>query len=270
MLQCGCTHQPTKVLFEIAHFKSSTSPIKVNTDIGEGYVKGINNPLGNRPLICELVAAELASWFGLKVPPFAIITECEIELTMKKNQQLMLPPMFFSYSVDGDTRDGSDTFLKKLNDKDDVAKLVVFDTWIRNNDRYALGVPNSDNLIYSLTETGRMYDLIPIDHSEAFVDLDFSPNPPAENEIMDINVYGRFPEFDAYINHRSVSNAIQKLSTLDRVFVERVVNSVPAEWGLGDFASASLVELICARAEYVVDSLPARLVDDPELPGING
>lgn len=64
------------------------------------------------------------------------------------------------------------------------------------------------------------------------------------------------------------ASAIAQLATLNQHFVAQVVNSVPAEWGLGPRASQGLIDLICNRAAFVVDRLAPKLVSDPEIPGI--
>ncbi|MCA9071458.1 MAG: hypothetical protein KDA84_21165, partial [Planctomycetaceae bacterium] len=270
VLACGAECQPAEVLSEIESFLSSTSPVKVATDVGDGFLKSLGNPMGPSVLVSELVAAELARWFGLKVPPFAVVAQCAIEITMKKNGVAMVPPMFFSYAVDGTPRDGSDIFLSRLRDPNDVARLVVFDTWVRNWDRYLDGDANPENLLYVRTATGPKYDLVPIDHSNCFLghDVDFPSEPPPEDWVTDPKVYGKFPEFDPLIDANSVALAIQRLAQLPHNFVVEVVNSVPPQWEFGPNAAQSLVELICERARYVVDTLPARLVDAPEIPGL--
>ncbi|MBB3311779.1 hypothetical protein FHT78_003544 [Rhizobium sp. BK196] len=188
---------------------------------------------------------------------------------MKKNGMPMVPPMFFSSAVDGTPRDGSGTFLSKLIHSEDVAKLVVFDTWIRNWDRYFNGEANSENLLF-VRSTKLKYSLVPIDHSNCFIgsDPDFPTMPAPDIWVNDPAVYGKFPEFDDYITAKATNGALLKLSTLEKPFVVEVVNSVPVEWELNDAARSSLVDFICNRATYVVDTLAARLVDEPELPGM--
>lgn len=270
MLACGAEYQPSEIIREIEKFPSSTCPVRVATDVGEGFVKSLGNPMGEAALISELVAGELGRWLGLKVPPFAIVKQCNIEITMAKNGMTIVPPLFFSYAVDGSPRDGGDTFLSRLRAPEDVSKLVVFDTWIRNLDRFLNGQANSDNLLYIRSPTGRKYELVPIDHSNCFIgdDATFPAGAVPEIWVTDPNVYGKFPEFDPYIDARTVKAAVQKLASLTRGTVEEVVNSVPPEWGLGQYAANALVELICERATYVVNTLPARLVDEPEIPGL--
>ncbi|MDZ7602391.1 MAG: HipA family kinase, partial [Hoeflea sp.] len=226
-------------------------------------------PLGEAALVSELVCGELAKWFGLTVPPFAIIRVCDVEITMLRNGRLIQPPLFFSKTVDGIPRDGTDTFLTRLRSPGDVAKLVIFDTWVRNWDRYLDGEANNDNLLY--VRSGKhKYDIVPIDHSNCLIGADPEfPDAVCEDWIRDSTVYGKFPEFDEYLTAASVRVAMQKLQTLRRNFVDEVVNSVPLEWGLGSAARTALVELICLRSLYVVNTLSARLVDEPGLPGIN-
>ncbi|RWG20320.1 MAG: hypothetical protein EOQ55_12015 [Mesorhizobium sp.] len=269
-LSCGAVCRPAEVLREIESFGSSTSPIRVDTDAGEGFLKSVGNPMGSSILVSELVAGELAAWIGLKVPPFAIINDCQIDLIMQRNGAKMAPPLFFSSAVDGTPHDGGDTFLSRLREPGDVALLVVFDTWVRNWDRFSDGHDNADNLLYVKAEGRRKYDLVPIDHSGCFIgdDADF-PMAPAPNAwVFDPNVYGKFPAFDPYIDAKSVKRAVGRLSHLQRDFVVEVVNSVPAQWGFGPNAALSLVDLVCERAEYVVNTISGRLVDEPEIPGL--
>lgn len=269
MLACGTIVNPSEITREIEHFTSSTSPARVASDAGDGFIKSVGNPMGSAALVSELVAGELGVWFGLQIPPFSIVQKCEIEILMKKNGRPMAPPLFFSSAVDGTPRDGTDTFLSRLRKPDDVAKLVVFDTWIRNWDRYHNGDSNSENLLY-VKASKLKYDIVPIDHSNCFIgaQAEFPVTPSPADWVEDPGVYGKFPEFDDYLTAKTVTHALNLLSTLDRIFVVDVVNSAPIEWGLTAGAKGSLVNFICDRATYVVNTLGARLIDEPELPGL--
>lgn len=270
MLACGTECQPTRILREIQLFASSTRPARVSTDVGDGFVKGMGNPQGDGVLTAELVAAELGRWFGLAIPPFAIVPECEITIPMSGHHLNMSPPLFFSKAVDGIPRDGSDVFLKLLAKPSDISRLIVFDTWIRNKDRYVEGSENSDNLLYVRSARRGKFELVPIDHTHAFIEVDFETELPGEDLIADETVYGNFPEFAPFITAESVSDAIEDLRALDPLFVGQCVNAVPRQWGLSQIQRGQLVELICERAKYVVESLPAKLVAAPILPWVGG
>tara|TARA_R110002126_G_C10451016_1_gene499609 strand:+ start:333 stop:1151 length:819 start_codon:yes stop_codon:yes gene_type:complete len=269
MLACGTAYQPLEIRREIQLFPSSTRPARVDTDVGEGFIKGTTNPQGVHCLVSELIAAELGVWMGLAIPPFAVVQNCDIDIQMMDHGGLIDAPMFFSRAIDGTPRDTGTTFLKRLQKPEDVAKLVVFDTWIRNNDRFVDGNPNSDNLLYSEVTKGRKYSLVPIDHSHCFVDIGFDTDLPDLSLIEDETVYGLYPEFESFMIPRYVAAATTHLSSLNRSFVEECVNSVPSEWNMSAGSRANTVEFICARAEYVVNTISKKIVDAPELPGID-
>lgn len=265
MLACGAVCKPTEVVQELERFESSTKPARIKTDDGIGFAKSIGNPQGDFTLASELICAELAVWFGLAVPPFAVIPKCEIQIPIGAGPAQFCAPLFFSLQLDGVPRDGTDTFLKRLRRRGDVAKLIVFDTWVRNCDRHGSYGSNSDNLLY--VRNGGQYDLVPIDHSHCLIDTDCDTDLPARDGIcLDENVYGFFPEFSSFVGSAQVADAVAKLDSLDQRFVEECVNSVPTEWGLLPAHRAPLVNLICCRAKFVVNTIAAKLIEEPELP----
>ena len=266
-LSCGRLCQPTKILKEIQQFPSSTCPALVDTDVGQGYIKGISNPQGTDALVSELVAGELGVWMGLSIPSFAVVAECSIEIPMMGQSQVIQPPLFFSKSIDGVPHDGSDTFLQRLRSKKDLAKLVVFDTWVRNTDRYSEeNGPSYENLLFERCRNRRSYELVPIDHTHCFSDGGFDCDLQAMTE--DAAIYGLFPEFRPFIEASGVAAALSHLDGLDREFVQTCVNSIPVEWRMSKDQRNQLVDFICGRAAFLVSSLAGKLVRDPHLPGL--
>jgi hypothetical protein len=273
MLACGTECQPTTITREIQLFPSSCRAAKVATDVADGFIKGIGNPGTSSAMISELLAAELGTWFELRIPPFAVVRDCPIDIPMKDREGnlegYISPPVFFSKAVDGIPRDGSDRFLKRLETPSDVARLVVFDTWILNNDRYVDGSENSDNLLYAQAERKGKYDLVVIDHSHCFVDQPFEIDLPGKRLpqlLQDTTVYGRYPEFTPFITEDDVNAAINKLAELERDFVVECVNQIPAEWGLAAALQIPLVDFVCGRAAFVVDLMRDRFISNPRLP----
>ena len=269
LLHCGSICQPARVLREIQKFETSTNPVRVMTNTGEGFIKSVNNSHGASALVSELVAAELGTWIGLKVPPFAIIENCEIAITMSDGQ-IMQPPFFFSKLIDGESRDFGGDFVNKLREPYDATKLVVFDTWIRNLDRYveSRAHSNDENILYSRSETPRKYELVPIDHTHCISGHDFMNEGPInwDNIINDEKIYGRFPEFLPLITRETIDTAIGKLGELERNFVLEVINSIPIEWGFSRTAGEALADFICQRADFLVQNLPFNLLTQADLP----
>jgi hypothetical protein len=144
----------------------------------------------------------------------------------------------------------------------------VFDTWVRNSDRYSFGMENSDNLRFAPLPR-RKYALVPIDHTHCFIDAggDFSLEPYHVDIVEDKAVYGNFPEFKQYLVKESVVKAVRQLETLNREFVVEVVNAVPLQWGLGYTASAALVDMIYRRSRYVVATIADKLITDSQYDG---
>jgi hypothetical protein len=267
VLACGAECQPTTITREIQIFPSSCRPAKVATDVADGFIKGLGNPQGPSVLISELLAAELGTWFGLKIPPFAVVDNCPIQIPMLQHNGHIQPPVFFSKAIDGAPRDPGGAFLPRLRRPSDVARLVVFDTWIRNNDRYVEGSENSDNLLYAPSDEKGRYDVVPIDHSHCFTDQEFEIDLPERlvDLTRDDRIYGRYPEFIPFITAEAVDAALGDLARLDSDFVNECVNTLPPEWGLSLGLRQPLVDLICGRAGFVIDTLRDALID-PTLP----
>ena len=258
--------QPNIVLEELEKFPSSTQPAKVRTDAGIGFIKAANNPQGSISLASELIAAELGTWLGLSIPPFAILEECSLEISM--GTRLMEGPFFFSAAVEAVPRDGTNRFLKRLCCPEDVSKLVVFDTWIRNADRYFEDNASSDNLLFQAIGK-RRFALVPIDHTHCFIDSDCFPSELYPDEVVkDDAVYGLFPEFEPFLNESHIAGAVEKLRSLESDFVQQCLNELPYQWGVTTRQKDALRNMVCSRAEYVVETLPRKLVDQPWMPGL--
>lgn len=274
VLACGTVCQPGEVRRVARYFRSSTKPALVVTDAGNGYLKGAQSPAGATALISELVAAELGTLMDLDIPPFAVVRAIEIDIPMLDHHGHILPPAFFSKHIEGVPSDGTDEFVRRLDDPNDLARLIVFDTWIRNADRCfpteAEGVYNfnRDNLLFE-TLGDRLYRLAPIDHSHCIVNVQFDSAELTDQALIrDEIVYGFFPEFRPYISAGAVAGAVQAMQSINRAALDEIVNSVPPEWGLGGQERLDLVNFFEQRAEFLAQTLPIKLVEQPMLGNI--
>lgn len=64
---------PTTFLRFEEGLDTSMGTARIVTDAGPAYLKGLGNRQGPHPLACELVATNLAGWFGLPTFEYAII-----------------------------------------------------------------------------------------------------------------------------------------------------------------------------------------------------
>jgi len=263
MLRCGANWRPTTVKRVIDTYPTSTRVAKVATDEGTAFLKGMGNPAGNESLATELVCGELAAWFGLRTPDFAILGVADIEIPLDGRGFVEFGPAFVSRELPGATGDGGNVFLSKISRPRDVAKLVVFDTWIRNRDRYPppddLEEPpeNRDNLFF--TPNGRKFDLVALDHSHCFVETTLEDELGGSHLLEDDRIYGAFPEFVPYLSHEAVALAARRLAEIDLGMVTEVVGSVPREWGVSAGLRDTWARLIFERAKRVSSYVLPRL-----------
>jgi HipA-like protein len=270
MLACGRAWQPSRVKRVIETLHSSTRVAKVATDADIGFLKGMGNPAGLDSLACELVGSELAQWFGLQTPPFALLRVANLEIPMSGIERPMEPgPAFISREIMGSTSDGSDAFLPLLRNPEDVSKVVVFDTWIRNGDRYPAdkqeqeAVANRDNIFFS--PSGAKFDLIVFDHTHCFVDSTLEDGLDDTYLVEDDRIYGNFPEFANYICESDVRAAVGKLRQLDPAIVKEIMDSVPADWRVTSAVRKKWAEVICKRALLVADFMVPKLIPNAGL-----
>lgn len=234
MLSCGLNWQPTTVDRVIETFPTSTRVAKVKTDAGVGFLKGMGNPSGNQSLAMELVGSELAKQVGLFVPDFAIIDLTEIEIPMDGHGFVQFGPAFISKENQCITSDGSDQLVARLVNPDEIATLLMFDTWIRNLDRcpppdYIDPAPRRDNLCFA--PLGQKLRLMVIDHSHCFVEGQLEDEMIGPQYVHDNGIYGLFPEFQQYINEPALQKAAALTASVETASIAEIVNSVPQAWG---------------------------------------
>jgi hypothetical protein len=169
--------------------------------------------------------------------------------------------------VDGQTADGGNVFLSRLQKPEDVSRLVVFDTWIRNADRCPPDPANTpynrDNLFF--TPSGRKFHLMVFDHSHCFVEGTLEDELGRPYLVEDERIYGNFPEFAAYISPGAVLASVARLRQIDTKMVQDILGSIPQQWGVSGAMRGAWCDLICARADKVADFIPAKLLDEPSL-----
>lgn len=263
MLYCGREWQPTRIMRVIEPIRSSTCVVKVVTDDGIAFIKGLGNPQGNESLALELVGSELAALVGLKVPPFAILDIAGIQIEMINGQQIGFGPAFASKALVGSPSDAAGTFLPRLVNPEDVSLLVAFDTWVRNMDRcppedYLDPTPNRDNLFF--TPLRRKFEMVAFDHTHCFVEEELDAGLAGDAFINDPRVYGAFPEFIPMLSESALRRACRQISRVDARAIMEIIASVPAAWGPSNGTRERWAALVFERGRRVEDNLMARLI----------
>jgi len=272
-MHCGRTWQPERLIRLVDPLNTSTKPLHVVTDKGEAIVKAMGNPMGPESLAFELVGTELARWFGLQTPDFAIVFLKDTPQNWCPHFNIIDGPAFLSSYMRAETYEGQTTFLENLSKPEDIARLVVFDTWVRNRDRHPPDASsdetplNLDNLMFARNpHSGRSlkYDLIVFDHTQAFSDAGYEGLGDTASIKFD-GIYGLFDAFQTYMTHAAVSAATERLRQIDERQVQALLDAVPAEWELTAKLKKSWCDLIVRRATYVAETIEEKIVYEREL-----
>jgi hypothetical protein len=220
------------------------------------------------PLADGVRVSQLARWFGLPTFDFAILTlDALDEIPFPRGGQAQPGPAFVTRAEKGHVWGGSAEELDAVENRDDIARMVVFDTWTLNCDRYppdlTVRKPNYDNVFLSEEQApaGR-FRLVAMDHTHCFTcGRDLDERTAMIDRIKDDRVYGLFPGFMAAVQpQRTIAQAaVDRLRDLDAATAERTVSTIPGEWQVSDRARAALIDLICQRARFVADNLMQRL-----------
>ncbi len=239
-MQCGTNWQPSQLIRPVLQLPTSTKPLLVVTDAGDAVIKFMGNPMGYEALAFDLVGTELARWIGLKTPDFATMPVRDIPSDWCDAFDIENGPAFLSRYLPALTYEGGTTFLDRLADPDDIAKLVVFDTWVCNEDRYPPDIArgdlkvNLDNLLFSRSTADprrQKFDLLAFDHTHAFSDIGFA-GLQDEAQILSEAVYGLFPAFKPFLTQTAIDAATERLRQIDRAELWALLDAIPPEWGV--------------------------------------
>lgn len=165
--------QPRIITRFHANIGTSTEVLLVDTDQGEGYLKAMGNPMGLSALVNELIGTQLARWFKLPTLTYAIVHVTQNdELPFCHGGQAEPGPGFITLKEHGLPWSGTIEQIKKVKSKEFFSRLVLFDTWIRNPDRFPppshnyMGA-NHENLFLKYNHGARKFKYTPVafDHS---------------------------------------------------------------------------------------------------------
>jgi hypothetical protein len=253
--------------------KTGTRTIKVVTDQGAGYLKALGNPEGPHVLVCELVGTRLARWLGLPTFEFGIIPViAEYGLTFFDGGEAEPGPAFISRYEPGESWGGTARQLEQLVNPEDITRLVVFDTWTRNCDRYAPDGRriNRDNVYLSEDAPPAQFRLTAMDHSHCFTcGRPLTAKLAHIEQVRDDAIYGLFPEFGPWLDGPVLRQVVERLGSFRREDAEAATQDIPGEWDVNAAVREALVGFLASRAAFLGSSIMTKLcpTDLPKIPG---
>lgn len=246
--------KPTEFERFESSFSTSTRTARIVTDAGKAYIKALGNPEGPHVLAFEWIAANLARWFGLRTFDFAVIVlKDEDEIFLGDDCRALPGPAFVTKAERGRSWNGSAAELENVQNTEDITRLIVFDNWIRNRDRYFPPRENYDNVFLSTEHTDDDFcELIAMDHTHCMSESNFlSAKISNIDYVKDDRLYCGFPAFMTFFDENVLQNTLSRLSQVNGEMVGAVVNSIPDEWEVEDRAAEALTDFLCQRAVFL-------------------
>ncbi len=210
----------------------------------------------------------MARWFGLPTLDFALlrIVSSVDEIIFPDGSRAQSGHAFVTRAVRGTDWGGDATTIRLLDNPDDVTRLIVFDTWIRNRDRCAPETmgrqPRYSNVFLSKEGTARnRLRLLAIDHTHCFDTGELTSRIADIDKIRDPEIYGLFPGFTENLRRKKAifERIALELRQLDRDVLRSIIGMIPAEWDVSGEARNALEEFLYRRAEFVADTIVRRL-----------
>lgn len=266
--------KPTKFIRHLETISTSTEVAIVLTDAGKAYIKVMGNNEGPHVLARELVCTQLAGWFDLPILDWSILKlQSSDTFDLDKGRMAIPGPSFATRLIEAKPWDGSDKILKRLMNSEAITRLVIFNTWIKNDDRYppvddAGAVKsdwklNLDNVLVTREDAPKgKFRLIAMDFGRGLRRekvSDLSVKLANQDSIRNVLIYGLFPQFRKFVTEELVDISIDKLRSIESNIVEIFVDSIPNEWEVSEKIRVAIVEFICSRADFLADTIKARL-----------
>lgn len=229
--------QPKIIRRFVKSVATATEVVLVETDQGSGYLKALGNKSGPHALVCEWVGTNLAKLLGLQTLEFSIIEIAnDDEIPLASGIFAQPGPAFITRAEKGISWGGKASELDKVANPEDVVRLVLFDTWVVNCDRYPADLtarkPNRDNVFLSREGAPRGRFLIKaIDHTHCLTcGRDLNVNIAHIDTVREARAYGLFPEFKPLLVRSEATRAVADLKMISRTDIQRVVDSNPSAW----------------------------------------
>ena len=155
--------------------------------------------------------------------------------------------------------------LESVESTDDIAKLVVFDTWVRNLDRFPPDGtgrrPNYDNVFFApVAGNARRYTICAIDHTHCISQGREIGNWLAGIDcVKDEKIYGLFPEFRKFVTPQSIKRSLADLNGIDEKTIVEIVESTPLAWGGSEARKKTVCDFIIQRKAFIITSVYDRV-----------
>jgi len=254
-------------------FPTGTEVVAVVTVAGPGYAKFLGNKEGPHVLACEFMGSKLAALLNLPVFDHAVLNYDGIpEIKLESGRCADRGPAWITRKETGFTLGGHPDDLKLLSNPEDLAGLVVLDTWTLNCDRFCPALQptriNRNNVFFSQRpHADGLSTLVAMDHTHILTcGRAITPALAGIDRIKSDDIYGFFPEFRKIITFPQLAASCLRLSMISDDEISAIAEKIPDEWLENPALREILTRFLIQRRDYVAAQLPTRIFPQGELP----
>jgi hypothetical protein len=232
--------------------------LRVETDEGEGFLKAMGADNGPNVLACELIGTLLAGWLKLRTLSFALIdVPGDMGLRFADGNPVAAGPGFITRVEEGHVWSGDESELDELDNPEDIGRLIVFDSWTMNCDRYrppngATLRQNKDNVWFSEEGASKgKFVLKAMDQGCCFTCEGELTVPRLQRSVSDDRLYGLFSAFRPHTTRGGMLQVVAEIEAVARSDVESMIDRVPREWQVDASVRREWCDWICRRAKMI-------------------
>lgn len=227
-------------------------------------VKFHHNNVGKRVLPNEYISYCLAH--SLELPVYeAKLIEVDPFLIEDTKAAWLHGGTQFGIKFDVNALELKKSLISKIENTYDVAKILVFDQWVRNLDR---SNEYHNWLCSPVPDTGK-YVLKAIDHSDVFHGRDW--------EISDLHTHTT--SFETYnkrqvayselgkliISGEEIVTAVDKINDIQEDQIRHIIDSVPSYWNFSDVDKQNVIQYLLSRRQLILSHMKRQLFVIPKV-----
>jgi hypothetical protein len=257
-------------------FETSTRPLHVCLISEEEVVLKVKeNREGPGALSRDLILTRLAQAFGLSTFSLNVLKiesgDADLlNVTLQdrgvQHDALTAGHALCSRYEEGSPWDGKEAWIRQISNKKDIARLVLFDTWIRNGDRCA---PRRDNRkpnygnVWLSAQEGAQVMLKAIDHTHCLCSGSLR-NLRKIHEVRDKGLFSYFKNWRPYISRALIEEGLRALDVLikDSRCIDEAIQEVPDDWQLSSQDRNDIRTFLSDRGRWIVENFPQALNAD--------
>lgn len=265
--------QPQAIRRVVALKETGTEVVEVVTNEGPGFIKFLGNPEGPHVLAAEFVGTRLAGAMGLPILDWHVFHYDGFpEIRLPSGNSAQAGSAWITRKVEGFVWSGHADDLAAVSNQCDIAKLVLFDQWVLNCDRYQPAPPpkfrqNLHNVFFSRedSETGK-FRLLAMDQTHIFTcGGELRPDLARLDKVRDPLAYGLFPGFGKILRREDAVAAVTAMAGVDEGIIRTIVREIPPDWEVSREVREAMIDFLLQRRNWLATRFVTSIFPQDEL-----